>query len=315
MAETAGTPTALHIVVLGGGRLGATLARDLVQSGHAAQLVVRSAGRRDALAAHAMWRQVALHAHLDACEGPVDVLLVAVPDRALADIAPLLLAPPWQGAVALHLSGAASPQALSATPPRRGCGALHPLAAVVDPLSLPQGQPSPLCGALMAIGGDELAQAMAARLARDLGGLPIRVEAAQRPGYHAAAALIANDWVALADAAVQAAVAAGLEPAIARRGLLHLAHTAWTALDQLPEHAPLVRGLTGAVARGDAATLGAHMEALRRDPNALALHRTASLRLAAACETAGMLSATAAAVVREAVSEAQAPDTLEKLSE
>lgn len=297
---------ALRIVVLGGGRLGATLARDLARAGHAVQLVVRSAPRRDALAAHGTWQAVGLRARLDACEGPVDALLAAVPDRALAEVAPLLATPPWRDVMALHLSGAASPLALAATPARRGCGALHPLAAVVDPVGVAAGQASPLRGALMAVGGDAAAQALAERLACDLGGVAVQVDAAQRAAYHAAAALIANDWVALADAAVQSAIAAGLEPTVARRGLLHLARTAWTALDQLPDGAPLVGGLTGAVARGDAATLRAHMEALQRDPNAAALHRAASLRLVAACEAAGVLSCEAAASVRAALSEAPA---------
>ncbi len=279
----------LQLLVLGGGRLGATLARDLAHAGQGVTAVLRSDERRSAVA---RWLRdqglpvtvaaaVPQHAHFDA-------LLAAVPDGQLPVLAQELSLTAPLAPVYLHLSGVAPARQLAQPLPAPvACGSLHPLAAVADPLTL-RDPTSPLRGALMAVGGDADAQALAWQLAERLGGIPKFVADEQRPAYHAAAALIANDWVALAVAAEAAVSQAGLSDPEFRIGLLHLAATALAALQRLPADAPLLAGLTGAVARGDASTLTKHLAVL--PPDAGHLHRQASRLLAERSAALGRLA-------------------------
>lgn len=278
-------------VIVGAGRMGTTLARDLAQAGQPVWLVARQPQRAAQLADWFAGQglQVGLSPGLPT--GAVELVLAAVPDRALGDAAADMAASAsCQGAIRLHLSGVAAALSLRHGGPGQGaCGSLHPLAAVADPVHVPTAA-SPLRGALMALGGDPLAVARADRLARDLGGRPIALDDAARPAWHAAAALIANDWVALALAAEAVAGSAGLNGPDLRSGLLHLARTALDALERVPPQESLVVGLTGAVSRGDRQTLARHLQALAHDPAAQALHRQASLVLVQACAQAGRLS-------------------------
>jgi len=279
----------LQLLLIGGGRLGATLARDLARTGQQVTAVVRSGERRQAVE---RWLQdqglaVAVTGQIPR-QGHFDALLAAVPDGQLPVLAEDLAQLTPLAPVNLHLSGVAPARQLARPQHAQvACGSLHPLAAVADPLSL-RDPSSPLRGALMAVGGDAAAQAMAGLIAELLGGTAKFVADEQRPAYHAAAALIANDWVALAVAAEAAMGEAGLRDPEFRSGLLHLAATALAALQRIPASTTLLAGLTGAVARGDASTLAKHLEVLPAD--AAALHRQASRLLAQASAAGGRLT-------------------------
>ena len=268
----------LNILVVGGGRLGATLARDLAQTGQQLTVVVRQPQRALAVSNWLKSHHLAANLIADLPTGTFDVVLAAVPDAQLVPLAQQLAKRPALSPIYLHLSGVAPARQL-AHPSHAAvaCGSLHPLAAVADPLNL-RDPTSPLPGALMAVGGDAPALAMATQLSLLLGGLPQVVADAQRPAYHAAAALIANDWVALALAAEETVQAAGLTHPGFRAGLLHLAKTALAALQRVPADTTLLVGLTGAVSRGVAETLTKHFKALQ--PDTAALHRQASQLLA-----------------------------------
>ncbi len=281
--------------VIGAGRLGATLLRDLAVAGVAVRGWARPSPRRDLV--QAWLRAQGLQGVELAAELPPDLpaVVLAVPDREIASAAAALRQQGARIKVLLHCAGAmpVDPLRVSAA---LACGSCHPLAAVPDPLA-PRPAPSPLQGALFAVDGDPAALALARQLAEVLGGVAVAVAAEQRAAYHAAAALIANDWVALADAALRTARSAGLPDAELRRGLLHLASTALGALQNLPDDQSLLRGLTGAVARGDAPTLAKHLEVIA-DPQVRELHRQASALLVEQCRDQGLLPAAAVAQLR-----------------
>lgn len=280
-----------QVLIVGAGRLAATLLVDLAAAGSPALWWARPSPRRDAvqrwLAGQPLLCPPRLTELAELPGSPVDVLILAVTDGQIGAVAQLLADAGLRAAVALHCAGA-----LAVEPLRVGlaqaCGSCHPLAAVADPLRGQIGQ-SPLRQALFAIDGDDAAQLAGQQLSAALGGFCAQVSGSQRGAYHAAAAIIANDWVALADAALRTAVHAGLPEPLLRRGLLHLAGTALLALQAVPPDQALLRGLTGAVARGDGGTLQRHLETID-DSQVRELHRLASLILAKRCAEEGQLS-------------------------
>jgi len=226
---------------------------------------------------------------------PFDLLVFAVPDRALADAARLACG---HGSVWLHLSGAVAPDVLQIAGGPTQVAAMHPLCALPDPIAgaTAEQAAAPLRGALCAVGG--AAQAVARALAERVGGLAFVLDPAGRAAYHAAAALVANDLVALLALGGAACEAAGVPQPLVAPGLLHLARSSLSAV----AGRPLAAGLTGAVSRGDAATLASHLQALANHPPAAAVHAALSEVLLALVAT--RLPAEQVAAVRAALGQA-----------
>jgi len=223
-----------------------------------------------------------------------DLLLIAVPDGALAEVAARLARRP-QAAVTLHTSGSRDASVLA---PLRAAGAaagaLHPLKAFPRVLSAPE----EAHGVFFALDGDAAAQGLARRLVAAWGGVAGEVPAAARPLYHFAATLAAGGVATLLATAAELANRATLPPAVAR-GYLELARgtvaAAIAAAEASPEQAAgapaAIAALTGPVARGDLATVERHLGALRAAapellPLALELARE-TLRQVAASQPLG----------------------------
>ena len=113
-------------------------------------------------------------------------------------------------------------------------------------------------GAYAALEGDGAAVAAGERLARAVGMTPVTVTAAAKPAYHAAAAMASNYVVALADTARRIAEAGGVPAAMARDMYLPLMRG---TVENVFERGA-ASALTGAIRRGDAGTVGAHLAAL-----------------------------------------------------
>ncbi len=196
------------------------------------------------------------------------VVLVAVQDReldaALAALAPAPLAP---GAVVLQASGSAEPAA-AAVLRAAGVpgGTFHPLVPLADPRQAP----ALLRGAWVGVAGDPPALAAARALAERLGAHTLDIPAGERARYHAAAVFASNFPVVLAAVAERLLSAAGVAPHEAGPAVRHLLSAAAANLARGDDAAA---ALTGPVARGDAATIVAHLRALAADPEALELYR------------------------------------------
>jgi predicted short-subunit dehydrogenase-like oxidoreductase (DUF2520 family) len=170
--------------------------------------------------------------------GRPEVVLVCVPDRAIAEVAARVDAGPWIA----HVSGATP---LSALDPHERRFSMHPLQ------SFSRGRgPEQLDGAWAAVTA-ETAEARAAgfELAATLGLRPFELDEARRAAYHAGAAVASNYLVTLRQAAGTLLEAAGAPP---------------EALD------PLLQGviangyeLTGPISRGDWETVERHLGAIR----------------------------------------------------
>ena len=169
-----------------------------------------------------------------------DLVLLCVPDRAIAEVAADLDPVPWVA----HVSGATPLNALD--PHQRRFG-MHPLQSFTKSRG-----PEQLDGAWAAVGAEtEEARAAGFWLAEMLGLRPFELDDGGRAAYHAGAAVASNYLVTLRRAAGSLLEAAGAPP---------------EALD------PLMRGviengfeLTGPIARGDWETVDRHLEVIRRE--------------------------------------------------
>lgn len=173
----------------------------------------------------------------------VDVVLLAVPDSAVAEVAGALTPGP---AVVLHLSGALGVDVLGRHP---RIGSVHPLASLPDG---PTGADR-LRGAWFATAGDTMAEAVVAAL----DGRPVMVPDELRVSYHAAAAVASNHLVALLGQVERIAASIG----VPLQAYLDLARG---SLDNVAARGPAA-ALTGPVARGDWGTVAAHLDALPAD--------------------------------------------------
>ncbi|HYW30218.1 MAG TPA: DUF2520 domain-containing protein [Gemmatimonas sp.] len=126
--------------------------------------------------------------------------------------------------------------------------ALHPLMTLI-------GETTNLGGAFCAIdGSDGVATGVATALAELLGMTPMRVPAAQRSLYHAAASIASNYLVTLEWAAERAAAQCGI-PRDALAPLVQATLDAWRTRG-------FAGAITGPVARGDVATVARQREAI-----------------------------------------------------
>lgn len=223
--------------------------------------------------------------------GQVPVVVLAVRDDAIRPLADTLARSGTIGAghVALHLSGVHGQEALGPlVGSRAALGSLHPLQTIADP----ERAPERLRGAWAAVEGMPRAIEAAERLARDLGLRPFRIASQAKPMYHAAAVFASNYFVVVEAVAQRLLRHAGLSDAEAWQALRPLVEG---TLENLGRAQPSA-ALTGPVARGDAATVRRHVDALTQDDAVLyrALGR-AALELA---QKRGMDEATAARVAQ-----------------
>ena len=187
-----------------------------------------------ALAARLEERGVALR------EDGAELTLLCIPDTAIRDVAQgLSLGQGWIG----HISGATP---LSALDPHERRFSLHPLQTFTRNRG-----PEQLDGAWAAVTAEtDEARGQALELARTLGLEPFELDDADKPLYHAGAAMASNFLVTLHEAAAGLVAAAGAPP---------------EALEPLMRRT-IENGfeLTGPIERGDWETVDAHREAIRR---------------------------------------------------
>jgi predicted short-subunit dehydrogenase-like oxidoreductase (DUF2520 family) len=167
-----------------------------------------------------------------------ELVVICVPDEAIAEVAAELPEGPWVA----HVSGATS---LAALEPHRRRFSLHPLQTFTRARG-----PEQLDGAWGAVTAEtEEARAAGFWLAETLGLRPFGLDDAARPLYHAGAAIASNYLVTLHAVASDLFRAAGAPP----EGLVPL-------MQRTIENG---FELTGPIERGDWETVDAHRRAIR----------------------------------------------------
>jgi predicted short-subunit dehydrogenase-like oxidoreductase (DUF2520 family) len=182
-------------------------------------------------------------------EPGADLVLVCVPDAVIGEVAAAVPVGPWIA----HVSGATR---LAALDPHQRRFSVHPL----QTLTRERG-PEQLDGAWGAVSAEsDDARARAIWLAETLGLRPFEVADADRTLYHAAAVIGGNFLVTLHHAATRLLAQVGAPP----EAIVPLmTRTIENGFD-----------LTGPIARGDWATVEAHLAALaERDPDLVPLYQ------------------------------------------
>jgi predicted short-subunit dehydrogenase-like oxidoreductase (DUF2520 family) len=281
----------LSWLVVGAGRCGLQLARHLQRAGVTLAGVVVSSTRSRARVRRALPGVTAIG---DTQPLPaVGGVLVAVPDGAVPSCAAALAARLHQATtVVLHTSGLLTSAALA--PLARAhlaLGSLHPLMTFPSPA----GPLVPLAGVVAGVEGDPGAVRAAMHLARRLGMRPVALDAADKVRYHAAAVIAANLGHVLAAAARSELEAVGLSR---RQGRAALEPLVIASLDNALKARGLER-LTGPLARGDAATVTAHLDAL--EPGLAAAYRAVARHAVARLLAERLLSVQEARALDEAL--------------
>jgi predicted short-subunit dehydrogenase-like oxidoreductase (DUF2520 family) len=183
-------------------------------------------------------------------EDGAELVLLCVPDRAIAEVAAEIGVGPWVA----HVSGGTP---LTALDPHERRFGLHPL----QTFSRARG-PEQLDGAYAAVTAEtEAARELGLDLARTLGLEPFVLDESQRAAYHAGAAISSNFLVTLYRAAAELVESAGAPP----QALVPLMRR---TIENSFE-------LTGPIERGDWETVEAHLAAIREShPELESMYRT-----------------------------------------
>ncbi len=255
------------IAIVGPGRLGTALAKELFRAGYVIREIIsrdNPASKRKATALAKSVRArvgAAKRAHLEA-----DLVWFCVPDREIAKAASAL-AKFWRGRFAFHSSGALTSDELK---PLRRVGAS---VASVHPFMTFVGNSSPsLKGVPFAVEGDVAAVKAAREIARKLGAEPFSIPKQNKVAYHAWGAFTSPLLVALFAAAEEVAGLAGLPAAVARKKMMPIIRQTIANYAALgPEKA-----LTGPLVRGDVEIVRKHLTALSKTPAAKSVYRALS---------------------------------------
>src|SRR5690242_2037170 len=250
------------VAIVGAGRVGCALGKLLHQKGwRIGPVVTRSL--RTARAARRHIGSGEPRPGLSQAILAADVILIATPDRAIAETARMLArfgkpgrssakqAPrdrktagggTWRGKMVLHTSGALGSDVLRPLALHGAAvGSLHPLQTF-------SGRTMPsLSGSTFVMEGSAAALRMARRICRELGGLPVALPPSGKAAYHAGAALAAGHVLAVIEAALRMLVKAGFSR---RRGVAALLLLTRQTLANYERVGPRA-AWTGPLSRGD----------------------------------------------------------------
>lgn len=259
---------ATRVSFIGAGKVGCSLARYLAAGPAQGQKDVELAGffsaSADSARAAASFAGGRAFACAEEAVRAADLVFLTTPDGHIAEVANQLAAAADVGAfdpagkVFTHCSGALSSDALS---PLRDRGAAtcsaHPLYAVSSRFDCWQ----ELAQAWFTLEGDDEATSLLKDLLAARGNHVARIPKDQKTRYHAAAVMASNLVIGLYDMAASELATCGFDPADAQAALaaLFLGNARHIAQDGVEA------SLTGPAARGDQATIDAHLSCLSGD--------------------------------------------------
>lgn len=261
-ADLAPPTSPFTVAVLGAGRVGGSFAKALRAPGH----------------------DVIAELHRDDDPTPIsraDVIVIAVPDDALAAAAAAVARLGRAGAAVIHTCG------IQGLAPLHDCG---PFVSAIHPAIPVASSEQPFAGVIFGVTAPETMKDWSAAFVRDLGGTPLFVAAEDRVRYHAALSMASNFAVALAGDSAD--LLGGYET------LIPLLRATVENIAKLGPDA----ALTGPIVRGDAGTVFAHLRAL--PPHLLESYVANARRALARAVASGRLDGAAAARVAEALEEA-----------
>jgi predicted short-subunit dehydrogenase-like oxidoreductase (DUF2520 family) len=261
----------IEIAIIGAGRLGTSLGRALVKKGQRiAALTCRSkASVKESRAIIGQGRALTDNA---AAARMVRVVFLCLPDEAIPGVASQLARSrvDWAGKMVFHTSGLLPARVLRPIQDKgASIASFHPVQAFPRKTMLPLHFRDISFG----LEGDGRAIALGRTLVRRLGGRALIIPEEAKPYYHAAFSFASNFLVVLLDTAARLLKEAKIPENEAARMLLPLLQG---TLHNVKEF-DTAGSLTGPLIRGDAASVKAHLEALRRWPRYAEVYRKLSL--------------------------------------
>lgn len=233
VGEVVGGPSSVmgdrRVRIIGAGRAGGAFALALGEVGWRPELLLRGVP-------------------LSAVAHDVELVLVCVPDVAVREVAAEI--EPDDRCVVAHCAGSLTLDVLDGHVHR---ASVHPLVSLPSP---PIGARR-LRSATFGVAGDAIGLSLVRSLVGDLGGRCVEPDESRRVEYHAAAVIASNHLVALLGQVQRVAARAG----VPMEAYLDLASG---TVQNVGEVGPAA-ALTGPVARGDWATVAAHLAALDPD--------------------------------------------------
>ena len=220
-----------------------------------------------------------------------DLIIVAVPDDAIADVAGQIRL--RSGQTIVHTSGAVGAEVLAEAAVEGGdVGAFHPLVSFTSDVAR---SVAGIAGTTIAVEGDDRLVELLADLAEAIGGTTVRLLPGTKAAYHAAAVLASGGLIALLDAIVALGAVAGMDErdSLAVYGRL---------MEQTLANARgvgVAASLTGPITRGDVGTVAAHIATLEVNaPDVVELYLAMARRQLRIAQARGALSPNQVARVR-----------------
>ncbi len=242
------------IGIAGAGRVGQALGRLLYDAGLPV-VAVASRTEAHASAAAAFVGSVVQPLGYTGLPRCCSRLIIAVPDDALSAVACVLRESGWKDGIVIHTSGVNGTDVLNCLAAQgSSCAALHPLQTVPSP----EKGLKALIGCQYVLTGNGEAAEWAREIVKLFSGRLLELPNESRALYHAAAVLLCNDFVVLAEAGLRLLEEAGLSREVAARAFAALADESVKNVFSMPRGA----ALTGPVARGDSGTIQKHLLAL-----------------------------------------------------
>ncbi len=244
------------VAIVGCGKLGTALARRLAACGYPlAALASKRLSSARTLAARVRAESVSDRAWevLTAAR----VVFLTTPDGVIQDACEQIAGEGgWRpDTLVYHCSGAHSSALLA---PARAAGAvvgsLHPLQSFASTAI----KGNPFDGIVMSVEGDEQAVKTGHAIAEDLGATCFTIRTDTKTLYHASAVVASNYLVTLLEFAFRLIEAAGID----RRDAFGVLKPLIDGTLANVEAVGIPEALTGPVARGDVATVGAHLDAI-----------------------------------------------------
>ena len=296
----------MKVAIVGAGVLGTSLGVLMRRAGYQIS-AVSSLNRRSAQTAAAHIGDGAVVGDPGMAALGADLVLLAVPDRAIASVAIQVCAGGAlrRGAVVAHFAGGLPSGVLSGVVAAGGHrGAMHPLQSFADIDTAVRLLPS----TFFFLEGDREAVDVMRSVVVALGANPVEVNPDRKALYHAGAAAASNFVVAVIDYAVTLLERSGVPPHTALPALLPLIEgtLANIATVGLPD------ALTGPIARGDTGTVQRHLRALEKQPGDLMrLYRHLARTTVGVALRKGTIDKAQAAEILEMLGRPDFPDALE----
>jgi predicted short-subunit dehydrogenase-like oxidoreductase (DUF2520 family) len=189
-----------------------------------------------------------------------DIIWLTVRDSAIRSLADCLAAThsDWTHQIAFHSSGALGSNELAVLKSRgASVASVHPLMTFSG-----RRKPPSLVNVFFSVEGDPKALRQAKNIVRSLGGVPVEMQASDKPAYHAWASFGSPLLISLLAAAERVARRAGMTDRQSRHALAPLIRQ---TLDNYFADGATV-AFTGPLVRGDIETVRKHLDAVIFDP-------------------------------------------------